>query len=40
MAFATSDEPDHWNYWRREALAYGTGLAATVYASGTRQVSL
>lgn len=33
MAFGTSDEPDHWNYWRREALAYQTGLAATVYAS-------
>jgi hypothetical protein len=32
-AFGTSDEPDHWNYWRREALAYLTGLAATVYAS-------
>jgi hypothetical protein len=33
MAFGTSNEPDHWNYWRREALAYQTGLAATVYAS-------
>jgi len=32
LAFPTSDEPDHWNYWRREALAYQTGLAATVYA--------
>ena len=21
-AFPTSDELDHWNYWRREALAY------------------
>jgi hypothetical protein len=31
-AFPASDMPDHWNYWRREALAYETGLAATVYA--------
>jgi hypothetical protein len=31
-SFPTSDAPDHWNYWRREALAYQTGLAATVYA--------
>ena len=31
-AFPTSDEPDHWNYWRREALIYETGLAATAYA--------
>lgn len=32
-AFGTSDEPDHWNYWRREALAYQTGFAGTAYAS-------
>lgn len=28
----TSDVPDHWNYWRREALAYTTGFAAEAYA--------
>ena len=31
-AFPTSNEPTHWNYWRRESLAYETGLAATAYA--------
>jgi pimeloyl-ACP methyl ester carboxylesterase len=31
-AFPTRDKPDHWNYWRREALAYRTSLAATAYA--------
>jgi hypothetical protein len=30
--FPTSDEPTHWNFWRREAFAYQTGLAATAYA--------
>jgi hypothetical protein len=31
-AWQTSAEPSHWNYWRREVLAYTTGLAATAYA--------
>lgn len=31
-AWPTSDEPTHWNYWRRESLAYQSGMAATAYA--------
>jgi hypothetical protein len=27
----TSDEPSHWNHWRREMLAYTSGLAETAY---------
>ncbi len=30
--FSTSDEPTHWNYWQREALAYQSGLVGTAYA--------
>jgi hypothetical protein len=31
-SWPTSDEPTHWNYWRRESIAYSTGLATTSYA--------
>jgi hypothetical protein len=33
-AWHTSDEPTHFNYWRREALAYGTGFADAAYRDG------
>jgi hypothetical protein len=28
----TSSTPTHWNYWRRESIAYATGFAACAYA--------
>lgn len=35
--WATSEKPDHWNFWQREPLAYRSGLAAGAYSgSGLR----
>jgi hypothetical protein len=31
-AWSTSEDPHHWNAWRREVLAYRSGFAVGVYA--------
>ena len=37
----TSDDPRHWNFWRREHLAYSSGFADSVYAdAGIRAPAL
>jgi hypothetical protein len=34
VSWPTSDEPTHWNYWKREVLAHRTGLSSAYAAAG------
>jgi hypothetical protein len=39
-AWPTSDEPSHWNYWKREVLAYSSGLVSAYEPFGITAPSL